>query len=121
MNLQLTPIARCREIAGLGAHEIMVGAVPEEKHERLLARYCRHRRSHAVARAKIVADIRAAVSHGATRDAADLLIVLRRLLSSAEPSSRPPCLRRPIGGRRHARAVARAPQWGFLSPPRRTG
>ncbi|WP_363349206.1 polysaccharide deacetylase [Methylocystis echinoides] len=108
MSIQLTPIARCQEIAGLGPHEIMLGAVPGEKHERLLARYCRNRRSAALARTAIVADIRAAVTDGATREAADLLIVLRRLLSQPASSRRPPCARRPLGRRRHGRAVALA-------------
>lgn len=106
MKAKLTPIARCREIAGLGPHEIMVGAVPCEKHERLLARYCGDRRSRAVARATIVADIRAAILSGSTRDAADLLIVLRRLLTDAT-SFRPPCARR-RPRRPSARAAAAA-------------
>ncbi|RTL87397.1 MAG: polysaccharide deacetylase [Hyphomicrobiales bacterium] len=105
MTVPLTPIATCREIAGLGPHEILLGAVPGEKHERMLAGYCRNRRSRAVARTKVVADIRAAVMHGATRDAADLLIVLRRLLSAAAPFGQP-CARRPLSRRRRARAVA---------------
>ncbi len=105
MTAQLTPIARCLEIAGLGPHEIMLGAAPGEKHERLLARYCRDRRSRAVARTKVVADIRAALMQGATREAADLLIVLRRLLSGAAPLGRP-CARRRLRRSQRARAVA---------------
>jgi hypothetical protein len=87
MNAVLTPIERCSEIAGLAPHEIVLGVSPGEKHERLLAKYRRARRSRAMARARIVADIRAAVSSGAAREAADLLIVLRRLmaLDSAGP------------------------------------
>lgn len=81
MNARLTPIERCKEAAGLAPHEIVLGVSPNETHERLLAKYRCARRSHAVARARIVADIRAAVSSGATREAADLLIVLRRLLA----------------------------------------
>ncbi len=104
MTVQFTSIARCREVAGLGPHEIVLGAAPSEKHERLLAGYCRNRRSRAVARAKIVADIRVAVMQGATREAADLLIVLRRLLSEAAPLG-PPYARRCLGGRRRARAA----------------
>ena len=81
MHTPLTPIARCQEIAGLAPHEMVVGVSPSEKHERLLAKYRRARRSPTVARAKIVADLRAAVKSGANGDAADLLIVLRRLLA----------------------------------------
>jgi hypothetical protein len=89
MNTPLTPIERCREIAGLAAHEMVVGVSPTEKHERLLAKYRRARRSCTVARAKIVADLRAAVKSGATGDAADLLIVLRRLLALGAPQASP--------------------------------
>lgn len=103
MNAQLTPIARCQEIAGLGPHEIIVGAVPGKKHERMLARR-RDRRSPALARATLVADIRAALAHGATREAADLLVVLRRLLSGAASVGRP-CARRLFGRRQRDRAV----------------
>ena len=81
MHTPLRPIARCQEIAGLAPHEMVVGVSPSEKHERLLAKYRRARRSPTVARAKIVADLRAAVKSGANGDAADLLIVLRRLLA----------------------------------------
>jgi hypothetical protein len=81
MFTPLSPIERCQEIAGLAPHEIVIGVSPSEKHDRLLAKYRRARRSHTMARAKIVADLRAAVTSGATRDAADLLIVLRRLLA----------------------------------------
>ncbi|HEY8163737.1 MAG TPA: hypothetical protein VIF34_15955 [Methylocystis sp.] len=79
---RLTPIQRCVEVAGLKPNEIMLGVNLSEKHERMLAKYRRARRSDAVARAKIVTDLRDAVSRGATGEAADLLIVLRRLLAS---------------------------------------
>ncbi len=82
MNPELTPIARCEEIAGLEPHELVLGVSPGRKHERLLAAYRRGRRSPTVARVRIVADIREAVAHGAASRAADLLIVLRRLLAT---------------------------------------
>ncbi|QGM98665.1 hypothetical protein [Methylocystis parvus] len=88
MFAQLTPIERCADIAGLAPHEIMLGVTPSKKHERLLSKYCRARRSPAVARAKIVADIRTAVSAGAAGEAADLFVVLRRLLAQG-PSRGP--------------------------------
>lgn len=87
MAPRLTPIARCAEIAGLAPYEIMLGVSPSEKHERMLAKYRRARRSVAVARAKIVADLRAAILRGACSEAADLLIVLRRLMAFG-PSAR---------------------------------
>jgi hypothetical protein len=118
MNARLTPI-ECCEVAGLAAHEILLGATPGETHERLLAAYCRERRSLAVARSRIVADIRAALARGATGDAADLLIVLRRLLSFSAPDLRPPCARRLPGPRRRRRAVANMQRAVFLLSTRR--
>jgi hypothetical protein len=97
MNALLTPIERCTEIAGLAPHEIVLGVSPDETHERLLEKYRSARRSRAMLRARIVADIRAAVASGATRQAADLLIVLRRLLA----------LDTPWGPRRSATCCAR--------------
>jgi hypothetical protein len=77
---QMTPIERCREVAGLRPHEIVLGVSPGETHERMLARY-RRARSRSVARVRIVEQIRAAIGKGAARRAADLLIVLRRLMA----------------------------------------
>lgn len=92
MTPRLTPIERCVDVAGLAPHEIVLGVSPSKKHERMLAHYRRSRRSSAVARVKIVADLRAAVSRGAAADAADLLLVLRRLLA-VKPARR--AVRRP--------------------------
>jgi hypothetical protein len=97
MSSHLTPLEYCREIAGLAPHEIVIGVTPGEKHERLLAKYRSARRSLTVARTKIVADLRAAVTSGAKGEAADLLIVLRRLLSMDQPAAR---LLPPTGARR---------------------
>lgn len=81
MISNLTPLTRCQRIAGLAAHEIVLGVTPGKKHERLLARYRRGRGRKSAARVAIVADIRAALQAGARAEAADLLIVLRRLLT----------------------------------------
>ncbi|KAF2992756.1 polysaccharide deacetylase [Methylocystis sp. MJC1] len=81
MAPRLTPIERCAEVAGLAPHEIMLGVSPSKRHGQMLAKYRRARRSMAVARVKIVADLRAAILRGARCEAADLLIVLRRLLA----------------------------------------
>jgi hypothetical protein len=117
---QLTPIERCREIAGLHPHEIMLGVSPNEAHERMLAQY-RRARSSGAARAKIVADIRLAVGKGANRRAADLLIVLRRLMAR-DPggwrgASASPCCRRSIAAprRRQDRALRSADAKGGAS------
>jgi hypothetical protein len=56
MSLQLTPIERCSEIAGLRAHEIVIGVSHCETHERMLAQY-RRARSQGAARARIVGKV----------------------------------------------------------------
>lgn len=80
MIRELTPIERCAEIAGLRGHELILGVSPSDKHHRMLARY-RRAVSLDAARGRVVADIRNAVEMGASRRAADLLIVLRWLLA----------------------------------------
>lgn len=109
---RLTPVDRCENIAGLGRHEIMLGVSPGAKHERLLNRYSRAR-SQAAARIRLVADIRAALREGAAGRAADLLIVLRRLLARSVGDA----LRveaTPFARRRTA--AHRGQGWGRLSP-----
>ncbi|GLI92791.1 polysaccharide deacetylase [Methylocystis echinoides] len=81
MCAELASIHFCQETAGLAPHELMVGVTPGGKHERLLAKHRRARRSPAMARVHIVADLRAALARGAASEAADLLLVLRRLLA----------------------------------------
>jgi hypothetical protein len=83
----LMPIDRCAEISGLRSHEIVLGVSPCAKHDRLLSRYNRDRGRDA-ARAMIVADIRNALEFGSTRRAADLLVVLRRLLAKRDANAR---------------------------------
>ena len=43
MNTLLTPIARCMQIAGIGANEMLVGVAHGAEHERLLTGYRRAR------------------------------------------------------------------------------
>lgn len=81
MNTLLTPIARCMQIAGIGANEMLVGVAHGAEHERLLTGY-RRARSPTAARLMVVADMRRAAEIGEARRAADLLIVLRRLLAA---------------------------------------
>lgn len=102
MNAHMTSLERCREIAGLAPHEIVVGVTPGERHETLLAHYRDDARSTTLARVMIVADLRDALRSGAGGKAADLLIVLRLLLSDGAKA--PGRLR---GGRRRARAALR--------------
>jgi hypothetical protein len=81
MSSVLAPIDFCRTAAGLGPHELLLGVTPGGRHERLLQKYRSPRRSPAMARARIVADLRAALARGETGEAADLLVALRRLLA----------------------------------------
>lgn len=92
---QLTPIARCTQVAGLRAHELMLGVSPGAEHERILAMY-RRVYEPASAQLRIVADIRDALDAGDAARAANLLIVLRRLLANEPVSSAktPPMRRR---------------------------
>lgn len=103
MSSVLAPIEFCRTAAGLSPHELLLGVTPGGRHERLLQKYRCPRRSPAMARARIVADLRAALARGETGEAADLLVALRRLLaldaaSAAVVHSR--CARRKIRARR---------------------
>lgn len=104
---ELTPIERCAEVAGLRGHELILGVSPSDKHHRMLARY-RRAVSIDAARGRVVADIRNAVEIGASRRAADLLIVLRWLLApgaSCEDSRAIACPRRRAFSARWRRGV----------------
>lgn len=119
MAPRLTPIERCVDVAGLAPHEIVLGVSPGKKHERMLANYRRSRRSSAVARVKIVADLRAAVRRGAAAEAADLLLVLRRLLA-LEPARRD--VRRPApAARRRCNPPRNRASWAAPSASRGGG
>lgn len=91
---ELMPIRRCAEMAGLRSYELVLGVSPSDKHERMLARY-RRAVSLDAARGRVVADIRSAVRIGAVRRAADLLIVLRRLLAPEPALVDSPAMARP--------------------------
>lgn len=112
MSTHLTPLERCREIAGLSSHEMMIGVAPSEKHEDMLSKYIGARRSLRIVRMTIVADLRAALAAGALLDAADLIVVLRRLLTldaRAAQFRRPDFRQRFYGGARSARARTTMP------------
>ena len=77
---QLT-LAQCAAVSGLGPHEIVLGRMPCAVHDFLYADYLLDRGgSWEGVSDLIVADIRSSLAQGAWSDAADLLIVLRRLL-----------------------------------------
>lgn len=119
MSSVLAPIEFCRTAAGLGPHELLLGVTPGGRHERLLQKYHCARRSPAMARARIVADLRAALARGATGEAADLLVALRRLLvldADPAPVLNARCARRKIMSRQgFSRVGSRPPR--FLRNP----
>jgi len=82
----MTSLERCRKIAGLAQNEIVLGVSPGERHECLMARYRGEGRSTTVARVMIVTDLRAALRSGDFAAAADLLVVLRQVLSTGLPA-----------------------------------
>ncbi len=75
-------VARCADIAGLSAGELILGIEPSDRHKWLLAGYLlnKHLGQHAVLKS-IVADLRRYLDLGVPARAADLLIVLRLFLS----------------------------------------
>lgn len=82
MTYELASVAQCAELCGLGSEEIVLGVAPSAMHASLYQSYLLHSREGSEAvRDMIVADIRAALDLGDKKRAADLLIVLRRLLS----------------------------------------
>ncbi|HEY8065504.1 MAG TPA: hypothetical protein VIF40_12395 [Methylosinus sp.] len=82
MSFALIPLSRCAELCGLGPHEMIPGAIPSPFHQSLYESYlmlCD--RGADFVRDLIVSDMRRALDIGATRLAAELLLVLRRFLS----------------------------------------
>jgi len=78
---QITP-AQCAAMSGLHSNEMLLGVSPTARHDSLHASYRLHdERGWQAVRDMIVADIRASLDLGASKQAADLLIVLRRFLS----------------------------------------
>jgi hypothetical protein len=90
-------VSECAAHAGLASNELVLGAVPSEKHRSLLSSYLlnSHRGLEAV-RVMIVADLRSFLDLGVPARAADLLIVLRMLLTEHPQACRPvrPAVRR---------------------------
>jgi hypothetical protein len=75
-------VSECAAEAGLASNELVLGSVPSGRHDSLLSSYLlnSHRGLDAV-RAMIVADLRRFLDLGVPARAADLLIVLRLLLT----------------------------------------
>lgn len=82
MSFALIPLSRCAALCGLGPHEMIDGATPSPFHQSLYESYlmlCD--RGADFVRDLIVSDMRRALDIGATRLAAELLLVLRRFLA----------------------------------------
>ena len=76
-------VSQCADYAGLDSNELLIGIAPSAKHHRLLASYLLNLRLGAVfVRDMIRDDLRAFIDLGAQKRAADLLVVLRLMLSN---------------------------------------
>jgi hypothetical protein len=85
-------VSQCADYVGLDSTELVIGIPPSAKHHSLLAGYLLHLgRGAVVVRDMIRDDLRAFLDLGALRRAADLLVVLRLLLSNyPQARVRPP-------------------------------
>src|SRR5208283_3630440 len=84
----MIPLARCAERAGLDSSELFINSAFSSKHKSLLLSYLFNlKRGPIAVREMIVADIRLAIDLGASKRAADLLLVLRAFLS-VQPEAR---------------------------------
>ena len=79
----MVTVEQCARFAELAEGELFLGATRSEKHQALLSFYLQDLGPLGPREARdiIVAELRLALSFGAVRQAADLLIVLRQLFS----------------------------------------
>jgi len=90
MTAHLISVSQCVAFSGLAADELILGVTPSKLHDRLYQSYLRNRsRTEEALPSRIVRDIRKCVDLGATKAAADLLIVLRKALSAHVSRSLP--------------------------------
>jgi len=76
-------VSQCAAQAGLASNELVLGSIPSPEHDALLESYLLNgHRGLCAVRAMIVADLRGFLDLGVTARAADLLIVLRLLLTA---------------------------------------
>jgi hypothetical protein len=82
MTADVISVSLCIALSGLDANEVVLGVTPTKRHDELYENYLFKlgKRYDALA-GRIVGDIRASLDLGATRLAADLLIVLRLALA----------------------------------------
>jgi hypothetical protein len=75
-------VSQCAAFSGLATNELVLGVTPSVKHAQIYSSYLRNLgNDRGAVQEVIVAAIRAYIERGAMRPAADLLIVLRMLLS----------------------------------------
>ena len=75
-------LEECAQFAALETNELFTGAVLSTRHQSLLSTYRMNlERGPVAVRKMIVSDIRAAIDLGASKRAADLVLVLRLFLS----------------------------------------
>lgn len=75
-------LEECAMFAALETNELFTGAVLSSRHQSLLSSYRLNlKRGPSAVRKMIVSDIRAAIDLGASKYAADLVLVLRMFLS----------------------------------------
>jgi hypothetical protein len=103
-------------VAGLASNETILGVDPCAKHHSLLASYLfNFERGPAAVRNMIIADLRSFLELGASRRAADLLIVLRLFFSKHPEAGYGPRLRLVKGtGRELGKNFKKSD--GFLAP-----
>ncbi|MFY9656997.1 MAG: hypothetical protein WAK01_10480 [Methylocystis sp.] len=88
----MTTLEDVRSATGLCPEEMIVGVTETEIHRVVLASYLSNLwRGSEVVRDLIVADIRTALDLGVAERAADLLLVLRRFLTSHPEAAHAPC------------------------------
>jgi hypothetical protein len=92
-------LEECAEFAALQTNELFTGAVLSAKHRSLLSSYLLNlKRGPIGVRKMIVADIRMAIDLGASKHAADLILVLRMYLAKyLEARIQRPPARKPVG------------------------
>ncbi len=99
--LPMITLEECAAFAALETNELFTGAVLSAKHRSLLSSYIFNlKRGPISVRKMIVADIRMAIDLGASKHAADLILVLRMYLSKhLEARIQRPSARRHVGYR----------------------
>lgn len=80
--IPMITLEECAMFAALETNELFTGAVLSTRHQSLLSSYLLNlKRGPSAVRKMIVSDIRAAIDLGASKYAADLVLVLRMFLS----------------------------------------